>query len=330
MAIIKTKIREKNYVQIEKTGIEDNRLSWAATGLLTYLIGRPADWVIVMEHLKTVKTDGRDSTRTALNNLREFNYCHYFEMREQGKVRETVYLVFESPTSPEEAMRHIEAEEGMELHYKKYSKDKKESQKIETIENTDVSPKTGKPFPAQPFSGNPTLLIIDVNKDRITNNRTTTTNEKSESSKSSSRYDFLDSEKFSKLNGVTKKNVRNNISDLTQEKAEETYKLTEEFIQKRNGKSFDAIFYSGIQGQWNFKLENIEASKEKLAVELDEQKIKWLNQFSGLRSNKALYEEVKEIIRYISIDTLIANRSKLSRLQMFEFKQQLWLLKKSA
>ena len=41
MAVIKTRIKEKNYIQIEKEGIDDKRLSWAATGLLTYLIGRP-------------------------------------------------------------------------------------------------------------------------------------------------------------------------------------------------------------------------------------------------------------------------------------------------
>ena len=80
MAIVKTKIKEKNYIQIQKTGIEDNRLSWAATGLLTFLIGKPENWNIIMEHLKKVKTNGRDSTRSALNNLREYDYCHYFEI----------------------------------------------------------------------------------------------------------------------------------------------------------------------------------------------------------------------------------------------------------
>ena len=46
MAIVKIIKRENPYIQIDKTGINDNRLSWGASGLLTYLIGRPKDWKI--------------------------------------------------------------------------------------------------------------------------------------------------------------------------------------------------------------------------------------------------------------------------------------------
>lgn len=74
--IMKIKKRENYYVQVDKRGVEDPKLSWAATGLLTYLLGRPSDWKINVEHLKKVKTNGRDSTRNALNNLREAGYCH--------------------------------------------------------------------------------------------------------------------------------------------------------------------------------------------------------------------------------------------------------------
>ena len=151
MAIIKTKIKEKNYVQIEKTGINDKRLSWAATGLLTYLIGRPENWNIVIEHLKTVKTDGRDSTRNALNNLREFNYCHYFEIREKGKIIETIYLIFENPISPEEAEKEIEVLEGQIIYYKEYKPMKK-------VNNKEIQPETENPFSVKPFPENPTLL----------------------------------------------------------------------------------------------------------------------------------------------------------------------------
>ena len=51
MAIVKIIKRENPYIQIDKTGINDSRLSWGASGLLTYLIGRPEDWKINLNHL---------------------------------------------------------------------------------------------------------------------------------------------------------------------------------------------------------------------------------------------------------------------------------------
>ncbi|ERT44312.1 hypothetical protein HMPREF1768_01965, partial [Fusobacterium nucleatum CTI-7] len=51
MAIIKVLKRENPYVQIDKIGVDDSNLSWEATGLLTYLIGRPHNWKINIAHL---------------------------------------------------------------------------------------------------------------------------------------------------------------------------------------------------------------------------------------------------------------------------------------
>ena len=93
MAIVKIKVKEKNYLQIDKLVVEDKRLSWGATGLLTYLIGKPADWKVKIEQLRKAKSDGRDATRKILNELREYHYCHYFEIRVKGKIKETIYLI---------------------------------------------------------------------------------------------------------------------------------------------------------------------------------------------------------------------------------------------
>ena len=187
MAIIKTKIKEKNYMQIDKTGIQDSRLSWSATGLLTYLIGRPDDWEIIIEHLRTVKTDGRDSTKSALVELRQYEYCHYFELREKGIVRETFYLVFEVPTPYEEAMKEcIEIPEGYTLLYKPVSKKiknlpsgeisiepateiKDKTNETNNTLKTNIYPKTAFPLTVQPLTANRSLIIKDNNKIDIKN-----------------------------------------------------------------------------------------------------------------------------------------------------------------
>ena len=182
MAIIKTKIKEKNYMQIDKTGIQDSRLSWSATGLLTYLIGRPDDWEIIIEHLRTVKTNGRDSTKSALVELRQYEYCHYFELREKGIIRETFYLVFEVPTPYGEAMKEcIEIPEGYTLLYKPVSKKRKNlpSNEISIEPATEIKNKTSETNntlktniyteTAFPLTANRSLIIKDDNKIDINN-----------------------------------------------------------------------------------------------------------------------------------------------------------------
>ena len=124
MAIIKVLKRENPYVQIDKIGVDDSNLSWEATGLLTYLIGRPNNWKINIAHLASVKKNKETSTRNALLELRKAKYCHYFEVRKSGKIVETFYLVFEIPTEHEEIKSNIDIElkEGEKIFYKSLSK----------------------------------------------------------------------------------------------------------------------------------------------------------------------------------------------------------------
>ena len=179
MAVIKLKTRENPYVQIDKTGINDNRLSWKATGLLTYLVGRPSDWKIVLEHLATCKTDGITACKSALRELRSFNYCHYFELRQKGKVVETFYIIYEVPTPYSiELHNNIVADiegidESYSLIYKKVEKEPKIENplSVETTENSNFLPKVENPLAANPLADNQRLLIIDHTKERKTNNR---------------------------------------------------------------------------------------------------------------------------------------------------------------
>ena len=120
MAIIKVLKRENPYVQIDKIEVDDSNLSWEATGLLTYLIGRPNNWKINIVHLASVKKNKETSTRNALLELRKAKYCHYFEVRKSGKIVETFYLIFEIPTEYEEIKSNIDIElkEGEKIFYK--------------------------------------------------------------------------------------------------------------------------------------------------------------------------------------------------------------------
>ena len=143
MAIIKVLKRENPYVQIDKIEVDDSNLSWEATGLLTYLIGRPNNWKINIVHLASVKKNKETSTRNALLELRKAKYCHYFEVRKSGKIVETFYLIFEIPTEYEEIKSNIDIElkEGEKIFYKFLSQ-KKENNNSDTqpeVENQQLA-----------------------------------------------------------------------------------------------------------------------------------------------------------------------------------------------
>ena len=328
MAIVKIIKRENPYIQIDKTGINDNRLSWGASGLLTYLIGRPKDWNISLNHLATVKDkDKKDKTRRYLKELREFEYCHYFEVRKSGKIIENFYLVFEVPTKYEEILENfVEVPENCTVHYKEISKLKKETKKI--LDNKEVSPQLEKPTSVIPTSVNPTLLIKEYTKERDTNNRTTTRdikNDLEEDKKISSSYDFLNKNIFNLLNNATKKNIRKNIKDLTEEKFTKIYNLTLECIKQGKGQNFNAILYKGLNNEWEYTTYNIKTEEPKL---LDENKRKWLSYFAGIISDKSLKNEVESIITSIPIEILNTNKNTLARMNTFEFKQHLLFLRR--
>lgn len=142
--------RENPYVNIDKTVINDSNLSFRATGLLVYLLSLPTDWKLRLNHLMTVKKDGMAACKAALKELREHNYCHYYEVREKGKVVETFYDFYEIPTEFDESNADkILAELG-------FDKDKYTIcfKPIKTTNNSDVLPKVEKPLTAKPLAEN--------------------------------------------------------------------------------------------------------------------------------------------------------------------------------
>jgi len=92
--------RDTPFVQIDKSALQDDRLSWKSKGLLAYLLSLPDDWQIYINELKNHSRDGRDSTRTAMNELIKFGYIHRnFSERQSGQFTGYDYFVSEKPMS---------------------------------------------------------------------------------------------------------------------------------------------------------------------------------------------------------------------------------------
>lgn len=123
--------KNSNYSTISNVFLNDERLSWKAKGILTWLFSRPDNWQIFLKDLQTRSKDGRDSTNAGLDELIECGYIERIAIREKGIFKGYDYTVYELPIQ----------------------------------ENRD-----GKSAADKPKTENPSLLITELTKD-LTNNK---------------------------------------------------------------------------------------------------------------------------------------------------------------
>ncbi|WHY76094.1 DnaD domain protein [Neobacillus sp. WH10] len=86
-----------NYVVMNKTSLQDKKLSWKAKGLHAYMLSMPNDWKFYDIELEKHAKDGKDALKTALKELKLNGYMKRERRRnEEGKF-EWETLVFEQP-----------------------------------------------------------------------------------------------------------------------------------------------------------------------------------------------------------------------------------------
>ncbi|MBO8164212.1 MAG: helix-turn-helix domain-containing protein [Brevibacillus sp.] len=96
--LVRVMKRENHFVQIDKTPINDSRLSWKAKGLLLYLLSKPDDWTIMIDDLVKHAKDGRDSVKAGLSELEQNGYLKRKQGRnDSGEFGPMEYHVFELP-----------------------------------------------------------------------------------------------------------------------------------------------------------------------------------------------------------------------------------------
>ncbi|MGC7931282.1 DnaD domain protein [Lysinibacillus sp. VIII_CA] len=96
MGIIRV-AKNSNYVVMNRTALNDNRLSWKAKGIMAYMLSMPDDWVFYMDELMTHSTDGKASFRAGFNELKQCGYIERKPIREGQRIKEWETIVHEVP-----------------------------------------------------------------------------------------------------------------------------------------------------------------------------------------------------------------------------------------
>ena len=90
---------EKNYSIVNNAMVEEHGLSFAAKGLLVYLLSKPAHWKVTDRHLATVGSDGRHAVQSMLHELEIAGYLVRERKRDEHGRFVWVSVVYDEPKS---------------------------------------------------------------------------------------------------------------------------------------------------------------------------------------------------------------------------------------
>lgn len=113
--IVKIKKRVNPYTMIDSSIFLNSNISWKAKGLMGYFLSRPDDWKIHLKDLYKQSTDGFDSVKSGLKELKEHGYLELVPIRNKGKIVAWEYIVYEVPTSTTLDTGQSEPREGFPL-----------------------------------------------------------------------------------------------------------------------------------------------------------------------------------------------------------------------
>ena len=105
---IKRSPRHTQYLVVDHSVVENSDLSWAARGILCYLLAKPDNWQVRVTDLSRRGDLGRCSIYKLLKELRKFGYVTYHRHRNgKGQYQGGIYYVHEIPEPPRTKIPHM-------------------------------------------------------------------------------------------------------------------------------------------------------------------------------------------------------------------------------
>ena len=127
--------KQRNFVAIDKSFLNDASLSCKAKGLLAFFLSKPDDWEFRLSEIRRNFKDGKESIRKGIEELQKAGYVKKVKLRgTKGKFDGVRYLIYETPYLSE-------------------------------VHPQSDFPTSGKPKADNPAAENPSLLNNDITKD---------------------------------------------------------------------------------------------------------------------------------------------------------------------
>jgi hypothetical protein len=169
MSYFRTKKRENPFVQLDKTFLNDESISWSARGILAYILSKPDDWKIRQQDLINRSPDGKTKVERAKLELMAAGYLNWFQEKEEdGQFGEWVYEVYERPEfnpNKDECIKR-----GLEkLNEKKAKNKERNNKKKPKGDNQHPEPKVDNPIPDNPIPDNQPYSNNDFTDIELTN-----------------------------------------------------------------------------------------------------------------------------------------------------------------
>jgi len=102
VSFFRTNKRENTFIQVDKFHVDyDDRISWKEKGMMTYLLGKPDNWTILVKDLINRSKDGESAVYTGINSLIKCGYIERVEHRDKGKFSCIEYKISEIPSNLE-------------------------------------------------------------------------------------------------------------------------------------------------------------------------------------------------------------------------------------
>src|SRR5882672_2330798 len=92
--------RDDPFTRIANTTLSDERLSWEALGMLSFLLSKPHGWRISRQHLINQRSAGKDKVTRILKELREAGYYVVRQIRLPSGQLEYQNTILEQSISP--------------------------------------------------------------------------------------------------------------------------------------------------------------------------------------------------------------------------------------
>jgi hypothetical protein len=150
MSILRNPGRAR-FTVVDNSLLEDERLSWGAKGLLTYLLSKPDGWEINQAHIENTGSAGRYKVRKLFAELYEFGYLVQRQIRSaKGFLTGCEVILVESPTAENRnAVKPESRITGKPDNRRQVNTDT--SVNTETTVNTDLSGDVPSPMPKSRF-----------------------------------------------------------------------------------------------------------------------------------------------------------------------------------